>query len=112
MKGKLAWSLLALIGGYQVIRRLGQRSGATDEEVDGALPGDDVIPHPMIETTHAITISATAVRRVALACASGLSGFGRRGLVYRLAGRPAGRCLLSPDHAPRSPTVRSRTVDA
>ena len=58
MKSKLAWSLLALIGGYQVIRRLGQRSGATDDEVDGALPGDEIIPHPMIETTHAITINA------------------------------------------------------
>lgn len=36
------------------------RWGATEEEVHMALPGDEVLPHPLVETTHAITISAPA----------------------------------------------------
>jgi len=58
MKKRFPWLLLAGIGAYLVLRRLGLRSGATDEEVDASLPGDEVIPHPLIETTHAITINA------------------------------------------------------
>jgi hypothetical protein len=79
MKGKWAWGLLALIGGYQVIRRLGRRSGATDQEVDAALPGDDVIPHPMIETTHAITVQATPAEVWRWLVQTGYRGSGRAG---------------------------------
>ena len=43
-----------------LIRREGLRGDATDEEVFASLPGDDLIPHPMIETTHAITIRVPA----------------------------------------------------
>jgi hypothetical protein len=32
---------------YAGIRRLSRRSGATDDEFYGGLPGDDVIAHPM-----------------------------------------------------------------
>lgn len=32
--------------------------GATEPEVHGALPGDDLVPHPRLTTTRAITISA------------------------------------------------------
>ena len=59
MKKRLPWLLLTGIGAYLVLRRLGLRSGATDEEVDASLPNNEVIPHPMIETTHAITIYAS-----------------------------------------------------
>ena len=34
--------------------------GATDEEVHKPLPGDGVVPHPMWETTHTVTIDASA----------------------------------------------------
>jgi len=58
MKNKLLWLLLAGVGSYLVVRRLGTRGGATDDEVNATLPGDEVIPHPMLETTHAIDIGA------------------------------------------------------
>ena len=34
------------------------RWGATDEEVNGRLPGDELVPHPNVVATHAITIDA------------------------------------------------------
>jgi hypothetical protein len=40
------------------MRRLAQRSGATTREVECALPGDDLVPDPQIQTTRAITIHA------------------------------------------------------
>lgn len=58
MTNRLPWLLLAGLGGYSLLRRLGTRSGATDEEFHRALPGDEIIPHPMFETTHAIDIDA------------------------------------------------------
>jgi hypothetical protein len=39
-------------------RRLAQRSGATSGEVNGALPGDELVPDSLIQTTRAITIHA------------------------------------------------------
>ena len=38
--------------------RIGRRSGATDEETDAVLPGDDLVSHPLWESTRAITIHA------------------------------------------------------
>lgn len=45
------------VGAY-LTRRLAKRSGATTSEVYRALPGDELVPHPQIETTRAITIQA------------------------------------------------------
>jgi hypothetical protein len=39
-------------------RRLAERSGATTSEARCALPGDDLVPNPQIQTTRAITIHA------------------------------------------------------
>ena len=36
------------------------RWGATDEEMDQPLPGDEFAPHPKLRATHAITINAPA----------------------------------------------------
>jgi hypothetical protein len=58
MKKKLCLGLLAVASGAYLVRRLGLRWGATDAEVYRPLPGDEVVPHPMLETTHAITIHA------------------------------------------------------
>jgi hypothetical protein len=58
MKNKLCLGLLAAASGAYLLRRLGLRWGATDAEVHRSLPGDDVVPHPMLETTHAMTIRA------------------------------------------------------
>ena len=36
------------------------RWGATDEEVNERLPGDELVRHPNVEATHAVTIKAPA----------------------------------------------------
>ena len=59
MKNKLGLGLLAGVSGAYLLRRLGMRWGATDDEVHRPLPGDDLVPHPMLETTHAISIDAS-----------------------------------------------------
>ena len=59
MKNKLFIGLLAGVSGAYLLRRLGMRWGATDDEVHRPLPGDEIVPHPMLETTHAISISAS-----------------------------------------------------
>ena len=59
MKNKLCLGLLAGVSGAYLLRRLGMRWGATDDEVHRPLPGDDLVPHPMLETTHAISIHAS-----------------------------------------------------
>ena len=58
MNNKFSWGLLAGVAGYALLRRLGTRGGVTDAEADASLPGDEIIPHPMLETTHAISIAA------------------------------------------------------
>lgn len=53
-------TLAAIAGTVLWLERLGRRWGATDDEVRAALPGDETVPHPMLETTHAVTIHAPA----------------------------------------------------
>lgn len=52
----------ALIAGLYAlkVRPWIRRWGASDEEVDRVWPGDDLIPDPMYDTTHAVTINAPA----------------------------------------------------
>ena len=52
--------LLAAASGAYLLRRLGRRWGASDEEVYRPMPGDGLIPHPMVESTHAITVQASS----------------------------------------------------
>lgn len=40
------------------LRRLGERGGATDAEARAALPGDQILSNPTLQTTHAVTIHA------------------------------------------------------
>jgi hypothetical protein len=58
MRNKLCVGLLAGTSAAYLLRRLGKRWGATEDEVHRSLLGDDLVPHPMLETTHAITIRA------------------------------------------------------
>jgi hypothetical protein len=52
---------IAAAGGYLlVVLPWQQRWGATDEEVQRPLPGDDQIPHPDAQWTRAITVQARA----------------------------------------------------
>ena len=57
---------LALAGGSLALvaatRRWHQHWGATDEEIARPLPGDDLIPDPMLDSTQAITIHAPSDR--------------------------------------------------
>jgi hypothetical protein len=61
MKNKfLVSGLLAAASGAYLLRRLGRRWGASDDEVNRSIPGDELISHAMVETTHAITVEASA----------------------------------------------------
>ena len=61
MKNKLLLpGLLAAASGAYLLRRQGRRWGASDDEVYRPMPADELIPHPMVETTHAITVNASA----------------------------------------------------
>jgi len=60
MRNKFCYLGLLAVASGVCLRRLGRRWGATDDEVHRPLPADELIPHPMVETTHAITIQAAA----------------------------------------------------
>ena len=60
MKQKLLIWLLGTASGVYLLERLGRRWGATDAEVYQPLPGDTLVPHPMVESAHAVTIQAPA----------------------------------------------------
>lgn len=56
-----------VVGGAQVVavglasplvRRRYNRSGASDAEVDGGMPGDDLVPSPLLGYTRAVTVDA------------------------------------------------------
>jgi hypothetical protein len=47
-----------LAAGALLVRRFGRRSGVTTDEAHAALPGDDLVPAPMWESTRAVTIAA------------------------------------------------------
>jgi len=46
-----------VLGG--MVRRLSAHTGVSDQEALGSLPGDDVIPHPMVEWTRGTTVKTT-----------------------------------------------------
>lgn len=56
---RLFGALAAAIAVY-ALDRFARTWGATEEEAKKALPGDDVIPHPHDQSTHAVTIRAAA----------------------------------------------------
>jgi hypothetical protein len=59
---KLAgWALAGWVGGG-VARRISVRTGVSDEEVFGSLPGDEFIAHPMVEWTRGVTVRAAPER--------------------------------------------------
>ncbi len=62
MKRRLGWALLlaALASGYVWSRSLRHGWGSTDDEARAALPGDEVVPQPVAQLTHAVTIHAPA----------------------------------------------------
>lgn len=79
MKNKSTWLLLAGLGGYLLLRRQGLRGGASEDEVYSSLPGDELIPHPMVETTHAVTIQAPPSAVWPWLVQAGYRGSGRAG---------------------------------
>jgi hypothetical protein len=54
-----------LVAGWALgsaVRRLSRRTGVTDAEASGSLPGDEVIAHPMVEWTRGVTVHAPPER--------------------------------------------------
>jgi hypothetical protein len=49
----------AVIAATCALRRLGRRSGASAPEVDGVLPGDELVHSPLWQSTRAITVDAS-----------------------------------------------------
>ena len=60
MQNKVCAGLIATVVSGYLLRREGLRWGATDEEVHKPLPGDEIVAHPMLETTHAVSLDASA----------------------------------------------------
>jgi hypothetical protein len=54
--------IVLLLGAGYALNRFSWRSGARDSEAFGSLPGDDIVPHPMLEWTRATTIHAAPDR--------------------------------------------------
>jgi hypothetical protein len=55
-----ATAAVVAAGGYATLYRLGQTRGATDQERQQALVGDELLPNARAWTTHAITVEASA----------------------------------------------------
>jgi hypothetical protein len=55
---RIAVGLAAAAAAGLAIHRLGRRSSATDGELSSALPGDELVPEPMWDSTRAITVAA------------------------------------------------------
>jgi hypothetical protein len=51
-----ALTIAAAAGAAYVVHRIGRRSGATDAEVAGTLPGDHLVTAPMWQSTRAIDV--------------------------------------------------------
>ncbi len=60
--GALTSGLLAGLVLAVVARRVSVRIGVSDGEAFGSLPGDEVIPHPMVEWTRGVTVRTTPER--------------------------------------------------
>jgi hypothetical protein len=58
MRGRTVLNLAAITGGYATLYHLGRSWGATPEERRLAVPGDEMVVGPRLQTTHAITIDA------------------------------------------------------
>ena len=62
---RIAAAIGSMLGGWLLgaaVHRVSTRTGVTDAEAYGPLPGDDLIAHPMVEWTRGITVRATAER--------------------------------------------------
>jgi hypothetical protein len=79
MNNRTVWALSGLLASYFLLARRGKRGGATYDEVNASLPGDEVIPHPMAETTHAITVKAPPSAIWPWLVQAGYRGAGRAG---------------------------------
>ena len=58
MSRKSNAALIGALASYLVLQWLGRTWGTTSGERTAPLPGDEVVPHPQILTTHATTIDA------------------------------------------------------
>jgi hypothetical protein len=62
LKRVIAAAIGSMLGGWllgAVARRVSTRTGVSDAEAYASLPGDGLIPHPMVEWTRGTTVDAT-----------------------------------------------------
>jgi hypothetical protein len=112
MNNKLPWTLLAGVAGYALLRHLGTRGDVTAAEADASLPGDEIIPHPMLETTHAISIAAPPAVIWQWLIQAGYRGAGRAGWYSDswldwLAEKTVFRTTVPAEHRNRQPLLHS-----
>jgi hypothetical protein len=112
MNNKLPWTLLAGVAGYALLRHLGMRGGVTDAEADASLPGDELIPHPMLETTHATSIAAPPSIVWPWLIQAGYRGSGRAGWysdswIDWLAEKAVFRTTVPAEHRNKQPLLHS-----
>jgi hypothetical protein len=63
--GPFAARAACVLGGWMLgaaTRRLSVRTGVSDAEASGSLPGDEIIRHPMVEWTRGVTARTSAER--------------------------------------------------
>ncbi len=59
MTRKSTFALFVAVASYFLLQWLGRTWGATGAERRALMPGDEIVPHPQILTTHATTIDAS-----------------------------------------------------
>jgi hypothetical protein len=98
----VAAAIGSIVGGWLLgaaVHRVSTRTGVSDVEAYGSLPGDDVIPHPMVEWTRGITVRTTSERvwpwLAQMGYGRGAAGTPHSGLTYS----PTGGCSAT---GPRS----------
>lgn len=79
MKRALLLALAAGLSGYSVLQRFATRGGATTAEVKATLPGDEIIPDSLLNTTHAVSIAAPPAIVWQWLIQAGYRGAGRAG---------------------------------
>ena len=56
---RTALGAVALAGAYAVMHRVGSAWGATAAERRTDFPGDGLVPRPLVQSTHGLTVAAS-----------------------------------------------------
>ncbi len=108
--------IAATLAGAPVLRRRYNRWGATDDELERTLPGDELVPHPKLSYTRAISIDAPReeVWRWLVQYGQGRAGFYSYDAVENLIGcdiHSTDRILPEHQHLAAGDIIRSGARD-